>query len=58
MIILYFVALFTGVIIGVVLMALMAANRERTIHVYHEADGSISVLSDDPYIRVEHHNVE
>lgn len=58
MIILYFVAFFTGVIVGIVLMALMAASKDRTVHIYHEPDGSISVLSDDPYIKVEHHDVE
>lgn len=54
----YIVAFFGGVIVGAVMMGLIAGSRQSTIHIYHEPDGSISVLSDDPYIKVEHHDVE
>ena len=54
----YVVAFFGGVIVGVVMMGLVAGSRQSTVHIYHEPDGSMSILSDDPGIVVEHHHVE
>ena len=54
----YLLVFFGGAIVGVMLMALMAGARKTTIHVYHEKDGTISILSDDPGVVVEYHHVE
>lgn len=54
----YIVAFFGGAFLGIFMMGLMAGARKTTVHVYHEKDGTISILSDDPGVVVEHHHVE
>lgn len=58
MIALYFVAFFIGAMIGGLLMALMASSKDYVVHVYHEPDGKVSILTDDPGVIVEHHQVK
>ena len=50
----YFGVFFAGVIFGVIIMGL-ASSKAKTIHVYHDKDGSISVLTDNPRLVVKHH---
>ena len=51
-------AFFGGVFLGIFMMGLMAGSRKTTVHIFHESDGSISILSDDPGLVVEHHHVD